>query len=98
MFESALHYQNIEDKKLKLQRQHEYKSELSHLVQEKHHRDSLDQKLAENIVTRHNPITNPIPFHIENPYFIKRMQDNRMRTFNWFTIYYLLIILSYHYK
>ena len=24
---------------------------------------------------RHNPITNPLPYHIDNPYFILKMQD-----------------------
>jgi len=46
---------------MKIQKQHDYKDELSHLVHEKHMRDSLDQKLAENRPPmRHNPITNPI--------------------------------------
>lgn len=27
---------------------------------------------------RHNPITNPIEYHIENPYILKQIQDNKM--------------------
>ena len=34
-------------------------------------------KAKENVPlpARHNPITNPIEYHIENPYLLKRMQD-----------------------
>lgn len=27
-------------------------------------------------VARHNPITNPIEYHIDNPYILKQMQNN----------------------
>lgn len=29
-----------------------------------------------NIISRHNPITNPIEYHIENPYFLQKMRNN----------------------
>lgn len=27
---------------------------------------------------RHNPITNPIEYHIENPYILKQIQESRI--------------------
>ena len=29
-----------------------------------------------NNMSRHNPITNPIEYHIDNPYILKQMQNN----------------------
>lgn len=29
-----------------------------------------------NSLTRHNPVTNPIEYHIDNPYILKQMQNN----------------------
>jgi hypothetical protein len=44
-------------------------------VQEKAYREALSKRPAEKVVSKHNPITNPIEYHIDNPYFLKRMQD-----------------------
>ena len=30
-------------------------------------------------IGRHNPITNPIEYHIDNPYILKRIQDKSVR-------------------
>ena len=30
--------------------------------------------------TKHNPITNPIEYHIDNPYILKKMQNKYNRT------------------
>lgn len=31
-----------------------------------------------NHQARHNPITNPISYHIDNPYILKQIQDNKL--------------------
>ena len=31
-----------------------------------------------NNVQRHNPITNPIEYHIDNPYILKQIQNQKM--------------------
>lgn len=47
-------------------------------------KEQMNEKLVErgrkslfnyNTMSRHNPITNPIEYHIENPYILKQMQN-----------------------
>lgn len=74
-FERELALRNLQDKEEKRNRQQQYSSELAGLVSTKAARDSLDRKVAESQISRHNPITNPIEYHIDNPYLLKRMQE-----------------------
>lgn len=37
-------------------------------------KNDLSSKFEYNKQGRHNPITNPIEFHIENPYILKQIQ------------------------
>lgn len=37
----------------------------------RHHKST--QQL--NLISRHNPITNPIEYHIENPYILQKMRN-----------------------
>ena len=67
-------YQNIMDKQDRIQRQQEYNTQLSTLVHSKIARESLDRMVEEKAPVKHNPITNPIEYHIENPYLLQRMQ------------------------
>lgn len=46
-------------------------------MNEKVMRDTLDKKVDEIVVRKHNPITNPIEYHVDNPYLLKRMQDRQ---------------------
>ena len=46
-----------------------------------------------NNQTRHNPITNPIEYHIDNPYILKKLQDTniplKLQWFTTFTFFFL---------
>lgn len=64
-----------------------YGTELASLVHEKALRDSLDVKVQESLANRHNPITNPIEYHVDNPYLLKRMQERQEVTNDSLTLF-----------
>jgi hypothetical protein len=69
-----MRYRNQKDREDRVHRQQEYHSQLGSLVQSKATRESLDMMVEQRAPAKHNPITNPIEYHIENPYFLQRMQ------------------------
>jgi len=74
-YEHNLEMRKNMEKQEKIQNQMRYQGELSVMMQEKRMRDSIDIDLmAKSREQRHNPITNPIEYHIENPYILKKMQ------------------------
>lgn len=60
IFEWDMQNQNLREKQERRERQVRYGTELSSMVKEKKVRDSLDKKVEECTISRHNPITNPI--------------------------------------
>ena len=76
-YERDMQFQNSWNRQERFKKQHEYNDELGLLVHEKVAREALDRKVTENVMGKHNPITNPIQFHIDNPYFLKRMQERK---------------------
>lgn len=62
------------EKQQKIDNQFKYLIDLQKLVNEK---AEINRKRPEPTVDhkRHNPITNPIEYHIENPYILKRFQQ-----------------------
>lgn len=47
-----------------------------HEVQvERERRQRKSKQFQYNNFTLHNPITNPIEYHIDNPYILKKIQD-----------------------
>ena len=46
-----------------------------------HEKVKRDRKSIVNMGTRlrHNPITNPIEYHIDNPYILCKMQDQQQQ-------------------
>ncbi len=64
IFERDLYYQNVREKQERREKQMIYGTELGSMVKEKMVRDSLDRKVEESTVSKHNPITNPIEYHV----------------------------------
>lgn len=48
--------------------------------QERERRHRKSKQFQYNNISLHNPITNPIEYHIDNPYILKKIQD---RTLGW---------------
>ena len=54
--------------------------QMQDVEQERERRQRRSKKFLFDKVSLHNPITNPIEYHIDNPYILKKIQD---RTFGW---------------
>lgn len=72
-YEKNLDYQRHYEQQEKVKNQEKYQIDLKRLVEEK---KIASQKRPEPSTEhrRHNPITNPIEYHIENPYILKRLE------------------------
>ncbi len=72
-YEKNLDYQKYEEQQEKLKNQEKYQIDLYRLVEEKRIANKKKpEPSTEN--RRHNPITNPIEYHIDNPYILKRLE------------------------
>jgi osmotically-inducible protein OsmY len=80
-YEVQLGWAQMTEKQEKVSNQMRYQQELSSQVHEKKLRDSIDTDLLGRsaVKQRHNPITNPLEFHIDNPYLLRQMQQRRPR-------------------
>jgi hypothetical protein len=79
-YEEQLGWAQAAERQEKLSSQARYQLELCCQVQEKKLRDSIDTELlGSGGQLRHNPITNPLEFHIDNPYLLRQMQQRRPR-------------------
>jgi hypothetical protein len=63
-------------------RQHQRKQEqlslgveIQQQIQNDHVKKARKSYFELNNIARHNPITNPIEYHIDNPYILKKFQD-----------------------
>ena len=54
--------------------------QMQEVEQERERRQRRSKQFQFNNVSLHNPITNPIEYHIDNPYILKKIQD---RTLGW---------------
>lgn len=65
------------------------------MVEEKQLRNS-HVKVEENSRVKHNPITNPIEYHVENPYLLKKMQEKRLiLKLSWFDLIFDIHSINY---
>lgn len=71
MYEEALDKQRQEDLERKRFNQSMYFEDLAKIVEEK--RKPKPSQMTPK-PQKHNPITNPIEYHIDNPYILKKMQ------------------------
>jgi len=55
-----------------------YRKELDQLVESKFDPSRENKSMFYQPQSRHNPITNPIDGHVENPYFVKKL-GNRLQ-------------------
>lgn len=44
-------------------------------MQSEHQKKARKSYFDYHNIARHNPITNPIEYHIDNPYILKKFQD-----------------------
>lgn len=54
--------------------------QMHEVEQERQRRQRKSKQFQYNNISLHNPITNPIEYHIDNPYILKKIQD---RTLGW---------------
>lgn len=76
-FERQLERQRRQDRENRIHNQMKYQSELQGLVEEKRQKELLGRDRSTYSPQRHNPITNPIEYHIENPYLLQRMAQRQ---------------------
>lgn len=79
-------------------------------IEEEHERKNRKSPFEYQNIARHNPITNPIEYHIDNPYILKEIQNRNIyknqsmyqlnrywKTINklWYQFYILLFLPFY---
>jgi len=47
-------------------------------IEEEHERKNIKSPFEYQNIARHNPITNPIEYHIDNPYILKEIQNRNI--------------------
>jgi hypothetical protein len=52
--------------------------QMQDMEQERERRQRRSKQFQFNNVSLHNPITNPIEYHIDNPYILKKIQDRTL--------------------
>lgn len=52
--------------------------QMQEVEQERERRQRRSKQFQFNNVSLHNPITNPIEYHIDNPYILKKIQDRTL--------------------
>lgn len=64
---------NYQEQQEKIKNKNEYRLDLQKLMEEKREKEMRKPEPSVDY-RRHNPITNPIEYHIENPYILKRLE------------------------
>jgi hypothetical protein len=52
--------------------------QMQEVEQERERKQRRSKQFQFNNISLHNPITNPIEFHIDNPYILKKIQDRTL--------------------
>jgi hypothetical protein len=52
--------------------------QMQEVGQERERKQRRSKQFQFNNISLHNPITNPIEFHIDNPYILKKIQDRTL--------------------
>jgi phenylalanyl-tRNA synthetase beta subunit len=52
--------------------------QMQDVEEERERRQRRSKQFQFSNVSLHNPITNPIEFHIDNPYILKKIQDRTL--------------------
>lgn len=68
---------DLENKRLAERKQEQLclGAEIQQQMQQEHMKKARKSYFELNNIARHNPITNPIEYHIDNPYILKKFQD-----------------------
>ena len=67
----------MQNSQQKSQQMQNYREAMVQQIQEERIRRGRRSLFNYNNVQRHNPITNPIEYHIDNPYILKQIQNQR---------------------
>lgn len=67
-----IHILDMRDRNDEKTQKVEYKNDLDKLVEFKSSQNRTDKSPFYDREERHNPITNPIEYHVDNPYILKK--------------------------